>query len=210
MIRNIIWDVDGSLFDTFPAITYALSKSLNRMGKPVALNTIDGLVRQSFWHCLSTLSKRYKVDSDVLQCMFDSIYQAVPLQNQPVVNGANEVCRWVKNEGGFNIAICDRPACPAAQLLEMHGMSDDFAQPLFCADPAAADPGRGLAGDVVAWFSVEPGETLVVAQRSCLLQAAHQAGCLVCSPGQDGLQEYADICVENYQQLLQALKDQAK
>ena len=88
MIRNMIWDVDGTLFNTYPAITYALSKSLNRMGKPVALNLIDGLVRQSFQHCVDTLCRRYKVDADMLLEQFAEVYRTISLQNQPPVDGA--------------------------------------------------------------------------------------------------------------------------
>ena len=46
MIRNIIWDVDGTLFDTYPAITFAISKSLLESGQNMAMNMIDGLVRR--------------------------------------------------------------------------------------------------------------------------------------------------------------------
>ena len=52
MIRNILWDVDGTLFDTYPAITYAISKSLNKMGLSIALNVIDGV----HWHDSTSLN----------------------------------------------------------------------------------------------------------------------------------------------------------
>ena len=49
-VRNILWDVDGALFDTYPAITYALSRTLNELGLSIALNVIDSLARQSISH----------------------------------------------------------------------------------------------------------------------------------------------------------------
>ena len=67
VIRNILWGVDGTLFDTTPAITYAISKSLNEPGHSLALNVIDGLACQSLDHCLTTLSKRFKLDPKLLR-----------------------------------------------------------------------------------------------------------------------------------------------
>jgi phosphoglycolate phosphatase-like HAD superfamily hydrolase len=32
MFRNIIWDVDGTLFDTYPAIARAFQTALNDLG----------------------------------------------------------------------------------------------------------------------------------------------------------------------------------
>jgi phosphoglycolate phosphatase-like HAD superfamily hydrolase len=38
MFRNIIWDVDGTLFDTYPAIAKAFQVALNDLGKDASLD----------------------------------------------------------------------------------------------------------------------------------------------------------------------------
>ena len=40
MFRNIIWDVDGTLFDTYPAIAQAIKAALHELGKDASLNNI--------------------------------------------------------------------------------------------------------------------------------------------------------------------------
>ena len=72
MIRNIFWSVDGTLFDTYPAITHAVSKSMNELGFPVPLNVIDGLVRKSLDECVDILSERFEVDPDLLRQRFET------------------------------------------------------------------------------------------------------------------------------------------
>lgn len=51
MIKNIIWDLDGTMFDTYPAIVYAIGESLEELGLSVSLTVIDGYARQSLDHC---------------------------------------------------------------------------------------------------------------------------------------------------------------
>jgi phosphoglycolate phosphatase-like HAD superfamily hydrolase len=36
MMKNLLWDLDGTLFDAYPAITYANSKSISQMGGAMA------------------------------------------------------------------------------------------------------------------------------------------------------------------------------
>ncbi|MFO7583234.1 MAG: hypothetical protein R6W69_00780 [Anaerolineales bacterium] len=64
MIRHLLWDLDGTLFDTYPAITYAISKSLNELGGAMALNVIDGLARQSIVNPSGTASRPWLRDSN--------------------------------------------------------------------------------------------------------------------------------------------------
>jgi phosphoglycolate phosphatase-like HAD superfamily hydrolase len=56
MIRNIIWDVDGTLFDTYPAIAQAFKAALNDLGADASLDWIEGLARKSLGRCASTLA----------------------------------------------------------------------------------------------------------------------------------------------------------
>jgi phosphoglycolate phosphatase-like HAD superfamily hydrolase len=70
MIKNLLWDLDGTLFDAYPAITYANSKSISQMGGAIALNVIDGLARQSIGHCLKTLAARFKLDLNLFRARY--------------------------------------------------------------------------------------------------------------------------------------------
>ena len=100
---NIFWDLDGTLFDTYPAMTFAMSKALNEMGCSVALNVIDGLARQSLERCLQTLVQRFKLDPDLLRARFAESYRRVDPANQPIFPGVREVCELIHARGGMNV-----------------------------------------------------------------------------------------------------------
>lgn len=204
MISNIIWDVDGTLFNTFPAITYALSKALNRMGKPVALNLIDGLVRQSFQHCVDTLGRRYKVDADVLMEQFSQIYCTVSPQNQRPVDGVCEVCQWIIAHGGQNAAVIYRDERDVQRLFAVHAVGSCFSGVHGLAPGEVPDPVEtALQED-----HLRPEETLVVGSRLLILQTGRDAGCQTCLIGDEVPAGQADMQVDNARQLLDRLLTQ--
>lgn len=123
-MRNILWDVDGTLFDTYPAITYAISQALNGLGESAALNVIDGLARQSIDLCLGTLAQRLSLDVDVVRRCYLAAYAALPLANQPPFPGAGEVCATICQRGGVNVAVTHRGTSSTQALLDAHGLAD--------------------------------------------------------------------------------------
>ena len=204
MIRNMIWDVDGTLFNTYPAITYALSKSLNRMGKPVALNLIDGLVRQSFQHCVDTLCRRYKVDADTLLEQFAEVYRTISLQNQPPVDGAREVCEWIAAHGGKNVAILYRQVGEVRCLFETHELAYLFAGMQSISAAEEGDPVRVVLQE----YALKPEETVVVGDHLVIIEAGREAGCQTCLIGDEVFAGQVDMRVDDYKQLLDRLRVQ--
>jgi phosphoglycolate phosphatase-like HAD superfamily hydrolase len=203
-IRNILWYVNGTLFDTIPAITYSFSKALTEMGFSVALNVIDGLVRQSNAHCVETLSRRFKLDPSLLHRKFLESYQTVSPANQPPFPGAREVCEFIHRNGGLNIAVTDSSLASALNLLEAHQLSD------LIDETSSLD--QGNHGNLIAsslplilekHFLV-PQETLVISSRENDLQAIGTSGIRTCLMGKVE-QSMADLRIENYGQLLELM-----
>ena len=126
MIKNILWDLDGTIFDTYPAITYAISKSLNNMGFSVALNVIDGLARQSIDHCMETLSQRFKLDPDLLRTQFAESYREISPAKQIPFPGVHEVCAWIYQHHGLNVIVTHRRVQSTQELLDFHKLTSCF------------------------------------------------------------------------------------
>ena len=208
MIRNIVWNIDGTLFDTYPAITYALSRSLNRLGMPVALNTIDGLVRQSFDLCLVTLSRRYKVDADALQKFFDEEYQILPPENQLPVAGAGEVCRFIQDQGGRNLVLYDHNGEFVRRLLTVHGFAPFFVDGI-CPGGGSVPGAAALQLEIaVNRLGLERKETLVMCDGEFNLRVSRSAGLQTCCIGQASIAEPSDLYFKDYSQLLAFLEEQ--
>ena len=61
-IRNLIWDLDGTLFNTYPAILDAFSKTLQTYDIPVDDALIRGHARNSLTSYLNRVVENYNLD----------------------------------------------------------------------------------------------------------------------------------------------------
>ena len=83
MIRHLIWDVDGTLFDTYPAIVGSLHAAAVDLGAPATYEETHDLALVEIDHCLATLSATYDLSLDMLGADFERRYQQVPPEDQP-------------------------------------------------------------------------------------------------------------------------------
>lgn len=206
MIRNILWDVDGTLFDTYPAMTYAISQALNALGASTPLNVIDGLARQSLDHCFATLAQRHRLDQDALGSRYRAIYRGVALAHQRPLPGVEEVCAWIHGRGGCNVAVTHRGVHTTQALLDAHHLAPRFSGIISVEDgyPRKPDPAMVLAA--LARYALDPDETLMVGDRELDILAGQAGGVRACLIGPPASTTAADFQVDHYAHLLALLQ----
>lgn len=206
MIKNLLWDVDGTLFDTYPAITYAISKTLGTMGASVALNVIDGLARRSIDHCLGTLSQRFKLDPDLLRLRFAESYRTIPPANQHPFPGVREICELIHTKGGRNIIVTHRAVSSTQSLLETHEISSLFDAIFNVEQGYPRKPDPAMLEAAIRQFKLKQTETLMIGDRDLDIQAGRAARVQTCLFGRVQLSEPADYRIDRYDQLLTVLR----
>jgi HAD superfamily hydrolase (TIGR01509 family) len=206
MINNILWDLDGTLFDTYPAITYAISKSLSEMGLSIALNMIDGLARQSIDQCMQTLAHRFKLDPDLLRSRFAESYRTVDPANQLPFPGVREVCEMIHAHGGLNVIITHRSVRSTQRLLDTHGMASYFDDIFSVEQGYSRKPDPAMALAALKKHNLNSAKSLFVGDREIDVQSGRAAGVRTCLFGGVALTTPADFQIEHYGQLLKMLK----
>jgi HAD superfamily hydrolase (TIGR01549 family) len=212
MIKNIIWDVDGTLFDTYPAMTFAYSKLLKELALSMPLNEIHELVRQSLGHCERTLSQRFQVDPELLRRNFSDTYRQISLANQSPFPGAAAVCAFIRERGGLNLIVTHRGVASTRRLLQTHDLMQYFEEIISVEQgyPRKPDPAMFLAA--IERFNLNGkttahASTLAVGDRAIDIQAGRAAGLPTCLFGMEKLAEPADYQITHYSQLLALLKE---
>lgn len=209
MIKNILWRMDGALFDTYPAITYAFSKSMSELGFPVPLNVIDGLVRKSIDQCVETLAERFKVDSDLLYLQFDGQYQQLAPANQAPFPGVKDVCAYIHSQGGLNVALVQCRVDTAQQLLATHNFDTLFAGVFDVEHDHDCKPISAMLETVLQEFGLDRDVSLVVSNQDIDIQAGSAAGLQTCLFGKAALSGPANFRIDSYDQLLSLLQEKA-
>lgn len=206
MIYNLIWDVDGTMFDTYPAFTHAFSKALLQFGVSTPLNRINNLAKISLTHCVETLAREYNLDAAEFAGSFGENYARIPPQNQPPFPGVREVCRYIISVGGLNVIASHRQRESTRRLLEAHDMTDLVADVLGQPDGYPRKPDPSIFCALIERNQLDPSLTLSIGDRDLDTLAGKAAGLRTCLFRPSDLnQEPADWAVDCYARLLQQL-----
>lgn len=209
VIRNIFWDAEGALLDTYPAITYALCKSLNEVGVAVALNEIDRLVRRSFLYCLATLCERFSLDHNLLLLRFSETYQSVPIERHCLYPWVTEVCALIQSRG-LNIAMTRQTQDAFERFLTSHRLAPYFAGIISPEQTGACKSKPVRIRAALEKYNLQPDETLVVSRHEIAIQAGRELSLRTCFLGQEAvLAKPVDLQVTDHSQLLKWLTSQA-
>jgi len=209
VIRNLIWETDGVLFDTHPAVTYAISQSLNEMGYAIPLNVVDDLARQSLDFCVDTLAARFKLDPALLRLRSAEHYRQISPERQPPFPGAREVCDWIVKRGGLNLIATARKAESTHALLAAHEMTDLFRD-IFTPEkgyPCKPNPAILLAA--LKKHDLNPAKTLLICRHENDIQAGQAVGVATCLFGVAEVSILPSLQVTSYHGLLTFLKGQS-
>ena len=95
MNRNIIWDIDGTLFDTYPPIARAFKNAIEYLGKDVSLERIEALSKISLNHCVSTLSSECGLEEEDIEREFKRYYEKISTEESPPFSGVIEICDYI-------------------------------------------------------------------------------------------------------------------
>jgi phosphoglycolate phosphatase-like HAD superfamily hydrolase len=205
-IQNILWEIDGTLFDTYPAMTYAISKSLTAMGHSLELNVIDGLVRQSLDHCLDTLSQRFKLDRGPLYRHFVEYYREIPPANQPPFPKVKEVCGFINQHGGLNLIATHRGLDSAHRLLNTYALESYFADILSQEQGYPRKPNPAMVVAMLTIHALNYDDTLLMGANEVDNQAGRAAKVRTCIFRRALLSQPANYQINDYNELLAILK----
>lgn len=206
MIRNILWDIDGVLFDTNTAVTYTISRALSRLGHPVALNVLDNLACLSLDACIDVLAKHFRLDPAQVRNIAEEIYVRIPLSNQPEMPGARALCEWVHRHGGKNLILTHRSTEICRSMLRVHSM-EDLIDGIFSAEQGYfPKPDPSMVRAAMTAHALKAEETLMIANRLLDIEAGLRAGVQTCLIGKAAMAGNADFRIQNYDFLRERLE----
>ena len=206
MIRHLIWDVDGTLFDTYPAIVGSLQAAAVDLGAPATHEETLDLALVSIDHCLATLSATYDLSLDTLGADFDRRYQAVPPEDQPPFDGAAEVCQLIHSRGGLNLIVTHRRRAGLDRLLTTNGLADLFTDIISDDDGYPRKPDPGAFSTLIERHRLPRGETLAVGDRDIDILAAHAAGLAAAHFGTNPITTTPDVALPGFGTLRRLLE----
>ncbi len=195
-MRSVIWDMGGTLVDTYPAVDRTLATAVwgaNVTGTQLA--EVRALRVRSIAHAIEVLSARHGIGQERLQQAYADLKASWKVHPAPLMDGAKQVLDAVHRSGGLNLVATHRDRTSAQTLLDALGIAVDD---LVCAPdglPRKPDPAMNLL--LVARHHLVPDEVLCVGDRAIDVKAADAAGlssALLVAPG-DPLEDLGSASV---------------
>jgi phosphoglycolate phosphatase-like HAD superfamily hydrolase len=207
MIQHVIWDVDGTLFDTYPAIARSFQAAAHTLGAPATYDEVMRLALVSVDHCVTTLCDTYALQPDQLEELFDQHYRTITPEDQPPFVGVEAVCEHIRTRGGLNLIVTHRRRSGLDRLLATHRLADYFTDITSNDDayPRKPDPAAFVA--LIKKHQLPRATTLGVGDRDIDILAAQAAGLRAALFGTNYGASTPDFVFTDYAVLLHQLAD---
>lgn len=184
--KHVIWDLDGTLLDTYPATDGALAAALGELGREVGLDAVRRLTRVTLAHAIQTLAEQFGLPEAEIYSRYEQHYAVLGLNHSPAMPGALSAMRAVRAAGGLNLLATHRDREGALWRLKAAGLDAELDDLLCVSDgyPRKPDPALFLA--LLERHGLNPAQVLAVGDRDLDVAAAHSAGCraaLLLTPG---------------------------
>jgi HAD superfamily hydrolase (TIGR01509 family) len=208
VIRSLIWDAGGTLFDTYPAVVSACRSVLSDRGIEIDERELLSLFRQTTSYAIRKLSEIYDLSEDALGRDFRNAYLEMPPEAQSPFPGVRSVCRYIRKVGGSNFIVTHRDWQSLQPLLDHYEMRALFAYWITEEDPYPRKPSPASIRAVINKFDLNGGECLAIGDREIDLLAARRAGVRSCffNRHKNRSEITADLVVSDFYELLAWLK----
>jgi HAD superfamily hydrolase (TIGR01509 family) len=201
--KHVIWDLDGTLLDTYPATDGALLAALQGLGHAVSLEEVRRLTRLTLDHAIRTLANQLGLPEAELYTAYERQYAVLGLNHSPAMPGALEAMRAVRAAGGLNLLATHRDREGADWRLRAVGLDvwlDDL-QSVSDGFPRKPEPALFLA--LLQRHRLDPATVLAVGDRDLDIVAGRAAGCgtaLLLTPGTE-MDTGADLVLDSLAEL---------
>lgn len=170
----MIWDLGGTLVDTYPDVDRALAAVIDPRPAEELLHEVAQLTRRSSSEAITQLAERYDLPEERLRSAYEATTAHWEEQPPPVMDGAREVIAAVHEGGGLNLVATHRQRASATALLRVLSLPIDD---MVCApDGFARKPDPEMVDELLARHDLDPVECLAVGDRPADVEAARAAG----------------------------------
>ena len=178
--QHLIWDFDGTLFDTYPAINASVCDALAEHGVKVDPEFVADLLVETLGFCIETLAMQHDLDPEQLRERTDEIRSAVPLSERPPFEGAMRICRRAQEDGRQNHIVTHRVRDSLMSYLTLYKVDGLFADIITADDGYPRKPNPASIVALIDRNKIPRVEALYIGDRKLDVLAAQKAGIKAC------------------------------
>lgn len=176
-LRHFMWDFDGTLMDTYPAMVAAFLAACRRFGEEVDPEHALTLMKDNLTHCIRTVATERGMDFDALTAAYREEENAVPDDAVPPLPHIPEVLRALHAAGGRHYLVTHRDS-RAWDFLRAAGLRALFEGGVVKEDKLPRKPAPDMLIHLMEKHGLTPEECVMIGDRPLDTESGIAAGML--------------------------------
>lgn len=208
MIKYVIWDFDGTLFDTYPVIGKAIQKVLIKYyDYSFSYDEIKKYCCQSMSSCLSFICNKTGFNEKLLkEQVLHEYIMGDNYTNETPYDHVLEVCKYMTSVGG-NFIISKRSKESIDRILDQYDASDYFIELVTAENQFSSKPDPSAIDYIIKKYNLPHNEVLCVGDQHIDIEACKDFPLETCFFSPEKLSySHATYNIHNYLELMEILK----
>ena len=180
--ESIIWDFDGTLFDTYPGMCRNLQQAMNSIGIQASEEELMPRFLISLREVITFCAEKSGMESDDVFQAYVNWVREHPLPEADPFPHGEEVLKAFKTAGGRNFVFTHRGES-VHEYLAQQGWTEYFTEVVPFAPPFERKPSPSANLYLMEKHGLNPDRTLAVGDRELDILAAKAAGIDACLIG---------------------------
>lgn len=207
LITDIIWDFDGTLFNTYPGMVNSFKKALRDKNIEETDENILKYMKVSVSHAINHFKELHDLEDD-----FAEKYALYEKNMDPQTVGpfpyAIDICKKLVDLGGRNYILTHR-GNSTLKFLEHYGMTNLFTEIITKHNGFKRKPDPEGFLYLVEKYGVDKNKALVVGDRECEILGAKGAGIRICLYNTNNIEytEIPDFCINSLNELQNIIEE---
>jgi len=197
--RYIIWDFDGTLFNTYPYIASVIAEIMRNNYKiDLNLEEVQEWCKIGLTSCFNKIALDFNLSLSEFQDLFNKEYWVNIESQQTPFPRAEEILQYIQKNGGKNFIVTHRGIKSLSKLLSYYGMEEYFEKIITHEDsfPNKPDPASFLY--LIDEYKLPREKVIAIGDREIDIQTARTINLKSCYFNPEGkIQELADFNITN-------------
>lgn len=174
MYTTFFWDLDGTLYDTYPKMVLSFAKTLTHFEIPVEKHHIYQLMRQE---SLGVAFDQYAREYHIQRLALEAIYYPLEkqLQHPQLFKGVREVLQTIVSRGGTNYLLTHRNGS-SLTFMDHDEITNLFTDFVTAENPFPRKPDPTSLNYLLDRHQVDRQDAVMVGDRNLDIEAGHNAG----------------------------------
>ena len=205
MIKHIIWDFDGTLFDSYPGMVNAFLRALKKYEIEAEYDEVLKLFLNSEKTAVQYYQNQFLLGEELTEVYQDE-KSHIDLSNMLPFPYAKEVCQRIKEAGRYNYILTHRGST-TYDILRKNGMVELFTEIVTKDNQFARKPDPEAIYYLLDKYQIHPKEAMIVGDREIETLLGQKAKVKTCfyESGNREPELQADYRVKSLEELLTIL-----